>query len=93
MSLFSPPPPPAETTHHQLDETSLEDPLGGPSYRYRGAVIDCVKGGHVCRLLLLEHPLAGMSFGVAGTITPLVDLWLDERRLPSYMRAMPKAGQ
>jgi hypothetical protein len=32
-----------------------------------------------------------MSFGVAGTITLLVDLWLVERRLPSYMRAVPKA--
>jgi hypothetical protein len=38
-----------------------------------------------------HHPLTGMSFGVAGTITPLVDLWLDEGRLPTYMRAVPKA--
>jgi hypothetical protein len=52
-----------------------------------------MKGGHVCRLLLPEHPLSGMSFGVAGTITPLVDLWLDEQRLPSHVRAVPKAGQ
>jgi hypothetical protein len=66
--------------------------IGEASYVYQGAVIDCLKGGHVRRLLLPEHPLAGMSFGVAGTITPLVDLWLDEGRLPSYMRASPKAG-
>ena len=26
-----------------------------------------------------------------GTVTPLVDLWLDERRLPGYMRAVPKS--
>ena len=34
-----------------------------------------------------------MTFGVAGTITPLVDLWLDEGRLPDYMRASPKLGR
>ena len=78
---------------HQLVEAALEVPLGGPSYAYRGAVIDCMKGGHVCRLTLDGHPLTGMTFGVAGTITPLVDLWLDEERLPDYMRASPKAGR
>jgi hypothetical protein len=31
-----------------------------------------------------------MTFGVVGTITTLVDLWLDEGRLPRYMRAAPK---
>ena len=54
--------------------TAAEGPLGGPSYSYRGAVIDCQKGGHVCLLRMPEHPLHGHSFGVAGTITPLVDL-------------------
>jgi hypothetical protein len=34
-----------------------------------------------------------MTFGAAGTITPLVDLWLDEGRLPSYMRTSLKAGR
>ena len=28
-----------------------------------------------------NHPLHGQGFGVVGTITPLVDLWLNERRL------------
>lgn len=37
------------------------------------------------------HPLHGHSFGVVGTITPLIDLWVEERRLPSYMRAVPPA--
>lgn len=50
-------------------------------------------GGHLCRLTLDGHPLTGTTFGVAGTITPLVDLWTDEGRLPSYMRASPKAGR
>ncbi len=40
-----------------------------------------------------DHPLHGCTFGVPGTITPLVDLWVEERRLPSYMRAVPKAGE
>jgi hypothetical protein len=74
----------------RLEETTMTGPLDGPSYRYRGAVIDCLKGPHVCRLTLDRHPLKGMTFGVAGTITPLVDLWLEEGRLPDYMRAAPK---
>jgi hypothetical protein len=74
----------------RLEETTMTGPLDGPSYRYRGAVIDCLKGGHVCRLTMPSHPLHGHSFGVVGTITPLVDLWLDEGRLPRYMRAAPK---
>ncbi|WP_043367484.1 hypothetical protein [Belnapia sp. F-4-1] len=82
---------PLEPERPRLVETAAEGPLGGPSYSYRGAVIECQKGGHVCRLVMLEHPLHGHSFGVAGTITPLVDLWVDERRLPRYMRAVPKA--
>ncbi|WP_043367493.1 hypothetical protein [Belnapia sp. F-4-1] len=82
---------PPEPERPRLVETAAEGPLGGPSYAYRSAVIDCQKGGHVCRLRMPEHPLHSHSFGVAGTITPLVDLWVDERRLPRYMRAVPKA--
>jgi hypothetical protein len=37
-----------------------------------------------------KHPLDGICRGVAGTITPLVDLWLDEGRPPSYLRVVPK---
>ncbi len=50
------------------------------------------KGGHVCALLMPGHPLDGATFGVPGTVTKLVDLWVEERRLPSYMQAVPKAG-
>ncbi|WP_157033523.1 hypothetical protein [Belnapia moabensis] len=77
----------------QLVETAADGPRGGPSYTYRGAVIDCLKGGYVCRLRMDGHPLDGHSFGAAGTITPLVDLWVDEKRLPGYMRLVPKAGR
>ena len=73
--------------------SGADGPLGGPSYAYRGATIDCMKGGYVCRLQMPAHPLHGRSFGVAGTITPLVDLWLDEGRLPGYMRVVPKAAR
>ncbi len=37
-----------------------------------------MKGGHVCALLMEEHPLNGATFGVVGTVTPLVDLWIRE---------------
>jgi hypothetical protein len=58
--------------------TAAEGPWGGPVYRYRGAEIRCLKGGHVCALLMEEHPLNGATFGVVGTVTPLVDLWIRE---------------
>ncbi len=34
------------------------------------------------------NPPHGMTSGVVGTITPLVDLWVEERRLPAYYRAV-----
>ncbi len=46
----------------------------------------------MCDLLMPEHPLHGGSFGVVGTITPLIDLWVEERRLPSQLRAVPGGG-
>ncbi len=79
--------------HPEPEMTSAQGPWGGPVYAYRGAEIRCAKGGHVCALLMEGHPLDGHSFGVAGTVTPLIDLWLDERRLPGHMRAVPKAGE
>ena len=84
--LFPPPP-----ERPNLVETAAQGQLSGPSYTYRGAVIDYLKGGHVCTLPMEGHPLDGHGFGAAGTITPLVDLWLNEGRLPRYMRAVPKA--
>ena len=82
---------PPEPERPPLGETAAQGRLGGPSYTYRGATIECQKGGHVCLLRMPEHPLDGLSFGVVGTITPLVDIWVDEGRLPRYMRAVPKA--
>ena len=67
---------------------TAEGPWGGPVYRHRGAEIRCNKGGHVCGLFMEGHPLDGCTFGALGTVTPLVDLWVDERRLPRYMRAV-----
>ena len=89
MALF--PDPSAPAARPEPEQTASPGPLGGPSYSYRGAVIDCQKGGHVCVLKMPDHPLHGRGFGALGTITPLVDLWLDERRLPSYMRAVKPA--
>ncbi|MBL6082539.1 hypothetical protein JMJ56_31740 [Belnapia sp. T18] len=71
-------------------------PSGGAAQPYRGddgrgAIIDCLKAGHVCLLRMPGHPLDSHGFGVVGTITPLVDLWVEEQRLPKYMRAVPMA--
>jgi hypothetical protein len=41
-------------------------------------VIDCLKGRHVCRMILDGHPLTGTTFGVAGTNRPLAKLWTNE---------------
>ena len=70
--------------------TAPEGPWGGPAYAYRGAEIRCAKGGRVCGRLMEGHPLHGMTFGVVGTVTPLVDLWVEERRLPDHMSAVPR---
>lgn len=64
--------------------------MGRPVYRYRGAEIRCNPGGHLCTLLMEGRPLHGATFGVVGTVTPLVDMWVEEGRLPSYMRPVPK---
>jgi hypothetical protein len=32
-----------------------------------------------------------LNFGAVGTITLLVELWVDEQKLPKYMRVVPKA--
>ena len=70
-----------------------EGPWGGPVYRYRGAEIQCAKGGHACALLMEGHPFHGATFGTVGTVTLLVDLWIEGRLLPSYMRAVPKPSE
>lgn len=91
MALFPDPRQPAARA--EPEQTAAVGPLGGPSYGYRGAVIDCQQGGHVCRLQMPDHPLHGRGFGVVGTITPLVDLWLDERRLPRHLRVVTPAAK
>lgn len=77
-----------ETSKHLLEQLSDTGPWGGPSYRYRDAEIWCLPGAHVCGLVMPKHLLHGCTF---GTITPLVDLRLDEGRLPAYYRVARKA--
>ena len=62
-----------ETPAHPLEQLAATCLWGGPSYRYRGAEISCTPGGHVCGLFMPEHPLHGSTFGVIGTVQPLVD--------------------
>ena len=70
--------------------TAAEGPSGGPGYRHRGAEIQCAKGGHACALLMEGHPFHGATFGAVGTVTLLVDLWIEGRLLPGHMRAVPR---
>ena len=72
MALFPDPPTPAAWP--EPEQNAWTAPLSGPSYNYRGAVIDCQTGGHVCVLKMPNHPLQGRGFGALGTITPLADL-------------------
>ena len=76
-----------ESPPHPLEQLAATGIWGGPSYRYRGAEIRCMPGGHICALFLPDHPLHGSTLGVPGTITHLVDLWLEERRLPAHYRS------
>lgn len=41
--------------------------------------------GRVFALLMDGHPLHGLTFGVPGTITPLIDSYLDHGHPPAYM--------
>jgi len=76
---------------HPLGQLAEVGVWGGPTYAYRGAEIRCLPGGHVCGLTMQNHPLTGSTFGVPGTITTLVDLWLDEGRLPAHYRTAQTA--
>ena len=40
--------------------------------------------------LMEGHPVHGATFGTVGTVTLLVDLWIEGRLLPGYMRAVSK---
>ena len=40
---------------------------------------------------LTDQVLRGFVRARAGTITPLMDLWVEEKRLPNYLRLVPKA--
>ena len=62
----------------------------GPVFRYREAEILSLRDGQVCGLLMAAHPLYGATFGVPGTITPLIDIWLDEGRLPGHLSVVPR---
>jgi hypothetical protein len=38
------------------------------------------------------HPFHGATFGAVGTVTLLVDLWIEGRLLP-HLRAVPKPSE
>ena len=52
-----------------------------------------LEGGGVAELPVAEDGadrLHGTTFGALGAVTPLVDLWVEERRLPDHMSAVPR---
>jgi hypothetical protein len=77
--MFPDPPP-----RPQLAQTAEQGPWGGPTYSYRGARIECMRGAPACGLFMPEHPLHGWTFGLVRTIPLVVDAWLDEGRVPSH---------
>ena len=91
MALF--PNPSAPVARPELEQKADIGPWGGPTYSYRGARIECCRNGHVCGLQMEGHPLGGRTFRTASTITPLIDLWVEEKRLPGYMRAVTPAAR
>ena len=76
---------PAAFERPQPELVTADGPWG-PVYLYRGAEIRCDEGGQVCGLFMEGHPLHGRGFGAVGTVTPLVDLWVDIRGLPDHLR-------
>src|SRR5690349_13240851 len=66
-------------------------PHGGPTLNHRGARIECPRSGHVRTLLMEGHPLHRVTLGVPGTLAPLIDIWLDEERLPEHLWVVPEA--
>src|SRR4051794_28885540 len=46
---------------HLLEQLATVGPWSGPSYRYRGGEIHCLPGGHVCGLVMRDHPLNGVT--------------------------------
>lgn len=79
-------------TLHQLEQLAATGTWDGPSYRYRGAEIHCLPGGQVCGLAMTGRSLNGVTFGVAGAITPLIDAWLDEGQLPRRLRSADQSA-
>ena len=73
------------------ERSAMVGPQGGPSYRYRGAIIHCRPDGQACTLLMPDNPFHRWGFGSVDVITPLIDLWLEEGRMPKYMRVTPPA--
>lgn len=47
-------------------------------------------GGLVCDLSIEARPPWLRQFRVPGTITPLIDIRLDQGRLPDHLRAVPR---
>ena len=72
-------PEPERPEPERPEPERAEGPWGGPTYRHRGARIECTADGRLCGLFLDGHPFSGRTFAAPGTAVALVDLWLDNR--------------
>ena len=71
--------PPGAAPPARPEPERAKGPWGGPTYRHRGARIECTADGRLCGLFLDGHPFSGRTFAAPGTAVALVDLWLDNR--------------
>ena len=63
---------------HQLRTLRLRGAHGGPTYRYRGAIIGSSRGGTVFTFRMKEFPNGGwVGARKLNVVLRLIDLWRD----------------
>jgi hypothetical protein len=71
-----------EKPKHEVRVVKAEGPWGGPTLEYRGARIEAAKGSHISAAWLEGWPLHGVNFGAPEIPMRLLDVWIDEGRIP-----------
>ncbi|MBL6082269.1 hypothetical protein JMJ56_30290 [Belnapia sp. T18] len=56
------------------EQAAVVGPLCGLSYVYRGVMVECQSGDHVCRLVMPDYPLHDRGFGAISTMTSLIEI-------------------
>lgn len=68
-------------------------PLGGPIYSYQGVRIVANAPSAVSVLDWPEHPMHGMQKGAPATWLGIIDLWLEEKKLPPWLSVTKPAEE